>query len=661
MPAPWTYEEFLSSVLKAENGGSETDDDGAVLVAGPFLLDMRERRLTRDGATIQLSGKPLELLEFLMANAQRLITKEEIFERIWDSRAISEAVLTTAIRQIRAALGDDARNPLIIETVHGKGYRFLLPVAPAARAAAPSSVTLPGRARRRAAPALAAVVGLLALLLTATFFSRLDQGPASPPAKSIAVMPFADLSPEADAAWFVEGLSEEIVTSIAKTPDLRIASRRAAEIAARDGAPLAALKDRLGVANVLEGSVRRTEGRVKVTAQLFRTSDGFQLWTQSYDRAEDDVITIQEEIALDIARALDTVLDPPKLAAMMKAGTTSPAAYDAYLQGVAFGRRHLLGGDIEDSRRSAAAFERARTLDPSFSNAHWLAALAWFANETRMDSKTFGSEFSRQERLAAYEERIDAAIATANNDVDALKFRSSRASMRLQLRPAHELMLDYLKARPRDIEAWEQLATLAAYAGDRRSLARAAERIHALSMESGWPWSRAVTISVMAMKPELAARRAREQLRVSPDNVVLNYQAHRAFLWSGAMEEARKSLAYVRSSATAEENKLLAEMRQACAEGRTADAARFRARIEPIGDVAARWQAAQLMGDQAGADRILAPFDNEEALPTLIQFMFHPTFDATAFPALMRRLEIEGVRPARPVPTPMACAAPPAS
>ncbi len=635
--------------------------DGAVLVAGPFRLDMRERRLTRDGVAIPLSGKPLELLEFLMKGSQRLINKDEIFERVWEGRAISEAVLTTAIRQIRAALGDDARNPAIIETVHGKGYRFLIPATSAARGARLTSAAAPSHARRRAAPAIFAAVLLLAFLLAAVIFSRAGSRPASPPAKSIAVMPFADLSPEADAAWFTEGLTEEIVTSIARTPDLRIASRRAAETAARDGATPAALRDRLGVATVLEGAVRRTEGRVKVTAHLFRTSDGFQLWTQSYDRAENDVITIQEDIAVDIARALDTVLDPSKLAAMMKAGTASPAAYEAYLIGVAFSRRNLLGGDIEDARRSAAAFERAREIDPSFSNAHWRAALAWFNNETRMDSKVFGAEFSREERLTAYEHRVDAAIATASNEIDALKYRSSRASMRLQLKPAHDLMLQYLKARPRDIDAWEQLATLAAYAGDRRSVARAAERVHALSMESGWPWSRAVTISVMAMKPELAARRARAQLRVNPDNATLNYQAHRAFLWSGAIEDAKKALVYVRSSAMAEENKLLAEMRQACAEGRIADAARFRERIEPIGDVAARWQAAQLMGDQADANRILAQFDNEEGLPTLLQFMFHPTFDATAFPALMRRLEIEGVRPVRPARMPMACATVPAA
>jgi TolB-like protein/DNA-binding winged helix-turn-helix (wHTH) protein len=660
VPTPSTYEKFLSSDVKAENDDAGTSAAGAVLVAGPFRLDMRERRLARHGEGIQLSGKPLELLELLMAGSQRLITKEEIFERIWENRAISEAVLTTAIRQIRAALGDDARNPQMIETVHGKGYRFLLPVTLAERTA-PALDASQAPARRRGTPALIAAAVVAALLLAGAFFSFRSPNAAGPPAKSIAVMPFDDLSPEADAAWFVEGLTEEIVASIAKAPDLRVASRRAAELATHDGAPRAALRDRLGVANVLEGSVRRADGRVKVTAQLFRTSDGFQLWTQSYDRAEDDVITILEEIAVDIARALDTVLDQSKLAAMMKAGTSSPAAYETYLQGVAFGRRHLLGGDIEDARRAAAAFERAREIDPSFSNAHWLAGLAWFANETRMGSKVFGSEFTREERLAAFEERINAAIATASNEIDALKFRSSRASMRLQLRPAHDLMLQYLEARPRDIEAWEQLATLAAYAGDRRSVARAAERIHALSMESGWPWSRAVTISVMAMKPDLAARRARAQLRVSPDNATLNYQAHRAFLWSGATGEALKSLAYVRSSALAEENKLLAEMRQACAEGRIADAARFRARIEPIGDVAARWQAAQLMGDQAGADALLAPFDNEDGLPTLIQFMLQPTFDARVFPGLMRRLEVEGVRPMSPVATPLACAATPAT
>ncbi|MEK7265943.1 MAG: winged helix-turn-helix domain-containing protein [Pseudomonadota bacterium] len=644
----------------------DADVEKPVYVTGTFRLDMRENRLTNEGVAIQLTGKPLELLELLMTGSQRLITKEEIFERVWQNRAISEAVLTTAIRQIRTALGDDARRPTMIETVHGKGYRFLppvtvatsaLPPSPAPSAPAPAAAPAKRRGRHKMTLTALAAAAVVALLLNAAIWGRQAAGSVSVPGKSIAVMPFADLSPEADAAWFAEGLSEEIVSSLSKSPDIMIASQRLTELATKDTAASGTLESRLGVANILEGSVRRTGGRVRVTARLYRIRDGFQLWTQSYDRAENDVISIQEGIAFDIARALDTVLDPEKLAAMVKAGTSSPAAYDAYLQGIAFGKRSLLGGDIEDSRRSSAAYELARKIDPSFSEAHWLAAQSWFANETRIDSNVFGEKFTREQRLAAYEERIDAAIATAKHETDALKYRSSKASMRLQLKPAHELMLKYLQARPRDLDAWEQLATLAAYAGDRGSVAHAAERIHTLSMESGWPWSRAVTISVMAMKPDLAARRAREQLKVSPDNATLNYQAQRAFLWSGAIDEARKSLDYVRSSTMEEENKLLAEMRQACAEGKTSDAAALGAKIEKIGEIATRWQANQLLGDYAAATKLLTPFDTAEGLPTLIQFMFQPTFDAREFPELMKRLETEGVRPVRPVAMPMACAA----
>lgn len=635
------------------------------LLAGPFRLDTRDERLWRDGEPLRLGGKALALLRVLMEASGTLVTKDELFDRVWPGVTVSESVLTTAVKELRQAIGDDARAPRVIETVHGRGYRFLPHVEHSDMAAAPrpavtTSVVegrrMPWRWLATGALLVLAVVALLVWRPWATERTAVPGAETAYP-KSIAVLPFDDLSPGRDQGWFADGLTEEILNSLARIPDLRVASRTSAARVKRTGADAQGAALALGVAHILEGSVRRGEGRVRVTAQLIRAADGYHLWSQNFDVAESDVISIQEETAFAIASALRTVMDPEKLRAMTEAGTRSVEAYQEYLKGRALDQHQLDQGDVESARAAAEAYERARALDPNFAAAHWRAAQNWFGKATKVDSQAAQQRGSEAQRLAGFMERVDAAIANSKDAADTLKYRAVRASMQMRFREAVRLMTAYLQQRPRDIDGWQEMVDLSAYAGDRAVTARAAERIHTLSIENGNPLSRAITASVMALQFDVAAERARRQLALRPDNALTQYQAHRAFLWARRINEAGAVLPMIRAGRLPEDNRLVAEMRQACAEGRRGDAEALAKRIDALADpgVNSRWLAAMLLGDTARADALLRPLDSPEGLPTLMQFMIYPMFDTRSFPLLSARLSADGVTPIRPVPEPFAC------
>lgn len=636
-----------------EGAGPAPEPD--LLIAGRLRLDGRDERVWLDGRQLRLGGKAFALLRRLMRTPQVLVTKDELFESAWPGLAVSESVLTTAVKEIRQALGDDARRPTFIETVHGRGYRFLprpdadAVVPPPTREAAPPSARRALLRRRTFAIVAAGVVGVALLLGVAWLLAGRVGWPPGPHPKSVAVRPFDDLSPGRRDQWFADGLTEEVLSTLARTADLRVAAR----LPAGQDVAEAARSRRVG--HILTGTVRRSGDRVRVTAELVRSSDGVHVWSQSYDRQGGDIISIQEDLGVQIARALRTATDPEKLRAMAAAGTRSVEAYEAYLRGLALDRRQLEEGDVAYARQADEAFEEARRLDPTFAAAHWRAAQTWFGRTTRVVSPAPGNGVPEAERLARYFERVDAAIAGTADETQSLRYESARAFMQLRFRQARDLMERYLERRPRDIDAWEEMAALSAHVGDRRATARAARRVHALALEAGEPRSRAISLMVHALRYEEAADVAARVLRDRPKAALALYQAHRAALYAGRREEARGYLERLTASALPAHNKQVAALRQACADRRLADAKGFYARLSRSDRLSTRFHAAQTMGYDAAAVRALAPLDTPERLPTLMQFMIYPSFDARAYPALRTRLAADGLAPQRPVAVPYRC------
>jgi TolB-like protein len=469
--------------------------------------------------------------------------------------------------------------------------------------------------------------------------------------KSIAVLPFADFSAAGDQAWFADGLAEEVLNALARTPDLMVSARTSSFRYKDSELAIPEIAKELGVAHVLEGSVRSTPTRVRVTAQLIRASDGFHLWSQTYDRDIADMIQVQEDLAQKIALAMQTSMDPEALAAMAGVGTRSVEAYQAYIRGVA-----ELASDLPGATESSYAwFEKARALDPEFAAAHAQAADFWLVqlNTTRTNSGL--TDASPEQAARNFSERIDLAIAHAATVTDGQGYRGLKALRELRLREAIELNRAVVAARPGDVQLLGRLLEALTYTSD---YALGAELLDGL-----WPQAllreEAATLHVNAAHRHLdkarAADLALELVERWPDRPSVLYQAHRALLWDRRVAEAGAVLARLQAFIDPEsEWATLPPARQACAEGRRADVEAALAET-PASDISQRWHLLMLLGRTDEAVALLQPLERAGNTYALAGYLSYPEFDPSPFPSLVRLLEREKVQRPAALALPFAC------
>lgn len=318
------------------------------------VIDFAGRRLLRGGAEQALEPKAFAVLALLAASPGQVFTRDEILDAVWGHRHVTPSVLNRITSLLRQTLGEDAQHPRRLHTVYGVGYRFDLPTPTSAPAPAPAGVVSldAGAARppdpprpspaaprgrtRRTAAWLGAVTAAALLLFATLRWSRPHDGTAAPAATSparpaLAVLPFADLSAGQDQAYLADGLAEEILDQLAQSPALRVVGRRSSFSFRGRSTDLRTIGQRLGVAHLLEGSVRRDGERLRVTAQLVRVEDGSQSWSKTYGRELNDVFAVQEEIARDVAMALSVTLDVARFS-REQGGTGNVAAYERFLR-----------------------------------------------------------------------------------------------------------------------------------------------------------------------------------------------------------------------------------------------------------------------------------------------------------------------------------------
>ncbi len=471
-------------------------------------------------------------------------------------------------------------------------------------------------------------------------------------AKSIAVLPFADLSQAGDQAWFADGLAEEILNTLAKTPDLLVASRTSSFRYKGSTLDLRQIAAELGVAHVLEGSVRSAGNRIRVTAQLIRASDGFHLWSENYDRDVADMIAIQEDLARNIAQALETTMDPAALAEMTRAGTRSVAAYQDYLRGLSL----IAESAIQDTRQlyvdAYDLFEKARTTDANFAAAHMMAADFWKTQLSPSRTDSGQTDIEPLQMLAKFNERIDRAIATAPTEVDRKGYLAYRALFDLRLREAIRLFREYLQARPNDEQAWFSLQEAAALASDRSALQQAFEHFKELGQTDANAATTYVNGAYRYSNTSLAADYGLQALTRWPTHLDLLYQTHRTLLWAGRNPEARQMADRYRQLNPA--GSPILEARQACAEGRTSDVEALLAGMNSTGgyDRTVRWHLLKLLGREAEAVDILRPYADTGVAYQMADWLTYHQFDPGPFPSVMAVLEREGVErpPAAEIP-----------
>ena len=462
--------------------------------------------------------------------------------------------------------------------------------------------------------------------------------------KSIAVLPFADFSPGGDQGWFADGLTDEILNALARIPDLRVASRTST-FALRDSAEeIPAIAERLGVAHILEGSVRRAGDRLRVTAQLIRAADDMHLWSETYDGSAEDSIKIQEDISVAIGRALQTAMDPEELAEMIAAGTRSVEAWEIYLKAQDISRkaRHQL--DTDFAPVFVAEMRRAIEIDPDFSQAHLSLAVHYLLqlDPTRTLYDPSGPAFAERRQL--FDAAVDEAIRTAQNEPDRLTAASLKANAELRLLDDIDVVQRQLELSPDNLGAWNRLFSLYMSIGDTD---KARETVIAASAVQPEPGARPYPhyMNMQRVDPEAGAVMADEALAVPGTTAIEYYQAHRAYLAAGQNEKAAPLIRAFERLSDDRESALIMGVRQACAEGRVADADKIFAEVAE--DSNSRWLFLKTLGLHEEAREALVYLDKPATLSSLAGFLIYPMFDHNEFPLLKAELESQGIeRPA---------------
>jgi TolB-like protein/DNA-binding winged helix-turn-helix (wHTH) protein len=296
---------------------------------GDFRLDSGRFELYRAGRNLKLERKPMELLILLADRKGDLVTRTEIADRLWGNEVFvdTEHGINTAIRKIRQTLRDDPEQPRFVQTVMGRGYRFIGPLAEVPSPAA-ENVLQPTKSAQPAPTDSTDSTKAAPPLPNRRSRPRLWLAIGGGTAISLAVLPLDNLSGDPGQEYFADGMTDELTTMLAKNSTLRITSRTSAMQYKRAHRPLREIAQALGVDAILEGSVARADGKVHMTIQLIRASTDTHLWADSYDRNTNDIVTLPDEAAQAIAKRLNSAASTLKPARYV-----NPEAHDAYLHG----------------------------------------------------------------------------------------------------------------------------------------------------------------------------------------------------------------------------------------------------------------------------------------------------------------------------------------
>ncbi len=547
---------------------------------GPFRLLPGERRLLRGGEAVPLPPKAFDTLQVLVEDAGHLLDKETLLQRIWADSFVEEGNLAQNVFLLRRALGQNEMGAEFIETVPKSGYRFVAavrvvgqeaPVPVAASVAAPA----PPASRNRGWVARVALAGLF---LSAGYFVWWGSRPVDPgiPARiSIAVLPFENLTGDPEQDYLSDGFTEEILTQLSRmNPDrLGVIARTSAMHYKGARADVQQISSELGVEFLLEGSVRREGGRIRIAAQLIRARDRTHLWADSFERDAREFLPLETEVSGVIAREVSTHLLPREVSAPVHPRVTNVEAREDFLRGRYFWNRRTEA----DYVRAIANFQRALAAEPNYAEAY-----AGLADTYALLGSMPNAEMPRSEAMPRAKQAAQKAIALDESLAEAhtsLAFvmmhyewdwpnaeREFRRALQLNANyaTAHQWFAFCLIAVGRtqesigEIERARQLdplslilntdtAELLVYAGRLKEGEQQARR--ALEMDPNFVLAhRALGIALREQKryPESLAE-FRKALALSGDNPWMKSDVAQAEAVSGDAAGARRLLAEVRS------------------------------------------------------------------------------------------------------------------
>jgi TolB-like protein/DNA-binding winged helix-turn-helix (wHTH) protein len=344
-----------------------------------FEADLGTRELTKLGKLLQLQEQPFQLLAMLLEKPGGLVTREELRARLWPQTVVDfDHGLNKAISKIRDVLGDSAENPRFIQTVARRGYRFLADVtvlstgdvetAPPENASVesqnPSDPVAAKRGGRRIAAWAIAAAALLLVAVAMVMWIRLSSNSSLPSIRSLAVLPLENLSGEPSQDYFADGMTDELITRLTETRDLRVISRSSMMTYKQSSKPLAEIAHELDVQAVVKGGVLHSGKRVRINAQLIRVPADEHMWAHSYEGDFRDSLALQSQVARAITDQIRATVSSQQQVPNPR--TVNAQAYDSYLEGRYYWNKRT----AEGLKEAIYYFKHSISIDPSYAEAY---------------------------------------------------------------------------------------------------------------------------------------------------------------------------------------------------------------------------------------------------------------------------------------------------
>jgi len=548
---------------------------------GAFEADPRSGELVKNGRRVRLQEQPFQLLSALLERPGEVVTREELRTLLWPQTVVDyDHGLNKAVSKIREALGDSAESPRFVETVARRGYRFLADVTvivDGSTALEPDPPTPPAGPAigRRHGPF--AAIGLVLLLVAAllAWLSTSHQG--TQVIHSLAVLPLVDTSEDPSQEFFADGMTGELITELGKVDALRVISRTSAMTYKGAHKSLATIARELDVDAVIEGSVMRAGGRVRITARLIHASDESRVWADSYEGDVRDALTLQVGVARAVAGQVRATLNHGERAVLDKPRSIDPLAYENYLKG-----RYFLNKRTGDGLRAAIRyFSQAIEIDRNYAEAHSGLADAYaLAGDWEYGVLSTTEAFSKATAAASKALELDGTLGEAHTslafaldlygwdwDVAASEYEAA-----IRLNPsyatAHHWYAWHLMLTGKTTEALQQFSQ--AQSLDPLSLIIGADIADALCINHDF---------------DAAVAQSRKTLELDPRFAVGHYELGQALVQLGSFDEAiaefRKAIEISGHSSVFDSNLAYAY----AVSGRKDDAVRIAADMASHGDL----------------------------------------------------------------------------
>jgi TolB-like protein/DNA-binding winged helix-turn-helix (wHTH) protein/Tfp pilus assembly protein PilF len=337
--------------------------------ASKLRIDVSRYELTVNGKRARLERQPMELFILFVQKRGQLVTRDEIIERLWGKDVFVEVdrSINSAVRKIRTVLGDDPAQPHYLETVVGKGYRFVGEIEVVGPATEDNERPMPATAERSRGMGRRLLISVaLAAVVAAALWGWLrrhqNAEPGSVQIRSLAVLPLVNLSGDPAQEYFADGMTDELITEIAQVGSLRVTSRTSSMRYKATAKSAPEIAKELNVDAVLEGSVARSGGRVRITAQLIDARADKHLWANSYETEQKDVLGMEDEVARDVVKQIRLRLTALEQERLSRSRLVNPEAHEAYLKGLYYWNKR----DRKGLEKAIEYFNQAIAKDPNY-------------------------------------------------------------------------------------------------------------------------------------------------------------------------------------------------------------------------------------------------------------------------------------------------------